>query len=161
MGGSERRGTANKPQSIHSFSFSINSKVLIRRTSSFIGWWERLTKVKKFNVSWGMSNHTTAPCRNQLSVEDTLGKAFYASLCFNCPDSTDHYAHDSVKPKCSMWNSSSSFIAQAYQPKPRIRSKVPEREAPSQINPLSTLFYLATNYTNVLGKTALARIKSA
>ena len=46
-------------------------------------------------------------------------------------------------------------------PKPRIRSKVPEREAPSQINPLSTLFYLATLYTNVLGKTALARIKSA
>ena len=69
--------------------------------------------------------------------------------------------HMTVKPKCSMWNSSSSFIAQAFQPKPRIRSKVPEREAPSQINPLSTLFYLATNYTNVLGKTALARIKSA
>ena len=52
-------------------------------------------------------------------------------------------------------------MAQAYQPKPRIRGKVPEREAPSQINPLSTLFYLATLYTNVLVKTALARIKSA
>ena len=51
-----------------------------------------------------------------------------------------------------MWNSSSSFIAQAYQPKPRIRSKVPEREAPSQTNPLSTLFYLAKLYTNVLRK---------
>ena len=53
-------------------------------------------------VFCGMNNHKTGRCRKQLSVQEKLGKAFSSGPCFNCLVSTDHYAHECVKPKCSI-----------------------------------------------------------